>query len=117
MALWDDQRRALSEDLGQGTNNIAELTAILRALELAADLDRPLRLYTDSQYCIGILTKGWKAKANQALVSEIRSKLAERRDVQIFYVPGHQGVTLNEQADAIAVQAVQSRKSAGWVSR
>ncbi len=117
VALWDDQRRELSEYLGQGTNNIAELTAILRALELAAELDRPLRLYTDSQYSIGILTKGWKAKANQALVAEIRGKLAQRSDVRIFYVPGHQGVTLNEAADELAVQAVQARKSSGWIRR
>lgn len=117
VALWDEQRRELSEYLGQGTNNIAELTAILRALELVAELDRPLRLYTDSQYAIGILTKGWKAKANQALVAEIRAKLAQHSDVRIFYVPGHQGVTLNEAADALAVQAVESRKSSGWIKR
>lgn len=117
IALFDDQRRELSEYLGQGTNNIAELTAILRALELAAELDRPMRLYTDSQYAIGILTKGWKAKANQALVADIRGKLARHPDVRIAYVPGHQGFTLNEVADALAVQAVQSRKSTGWISR
>src|SRR6185295_9318442 len=54
--------------LGTATNNIAELTAIQLALE-ALPPDAPgAVIHTDSQYAIGILTKGWKPKANQELV-------------------------------------------------
>lgn len=117
VALFGTHRRELSEYLGEATNNIAELTAILRALDLAKELGRPLRLYTDSQYSIGILTQGWKAKANQELVHEIRRALAAHPDARLFHVRGHQGVTLNEEADRLAVQAVQTRQSTGWVER
>ena len=65
IARWDDQQSELSEFIGDATNNIAELTAVLRAVELAQELGRPLRLYTDSQYSIGVLVRGWKAKANK----------------------------------------------------
>lgn len=116
VARWDDQQRELSEFIGDATNNIAELTAVLRAVELAHELDRPLRLYTDSQYSIGVLTKGWKAKANKVLVAEVREALSRHRDAQLFHVRGHEGVTLNEHADELAVRAVQDRKSTGWVS-
>ncbi|MFI5309390.1 MAG: ribonuclease HI, partial [Polyangiales bacterium] len=96
-------RRELSHFLGEGTNNIAELQAIELALDEIADHDRPVRIYTDSQYAIGVLSKGWKAKANVELVKRVRGRLAARKDVQFHYVRGHSGVPLNERADALAV--------------
>ena len=72
-----DGRRELSEYLGEGTNNIAELTAILRAAEAVDDPSRPVRIYTDSSYAIGLLKKGWKAKANKDLVARVHD--ARRR--------------------------------------
>jgi ribonuclease HI len=108
------QRRELSEYLGTATNNIAELTAIELAVR-AAPSDRPIRVHTDSQYAIGVLTKGWKAKANQELIANLR-ELLKGRHVEIVYVPGHAGVLLNERADVLAVQAVQQRKTTPWQS-
>jgi ribonuclease HI len=117
VARFADQERELSEYIGEATNNIAELTAILRAVELASELQRPLRLYTDSQYSIGVLTKGWKAKANRELVASVREAIAGHPDTQLFHVRGHQGVMLNERADELAVRAVENRASTGWVDR
>jgi ribonuclease HI len=107
------QRRELSEFLGTATNNIAELMGVALAVQ-AAPPDRPLRVHTDSQYSIGVLTKGWKAKANQELIAKLRVQLKEHGAVEIVYVPGHAGVLLNERADALAVQAVQARRSEPW---
>jgi ribonuclease HI len=101
----------LSEYLGQATNNVAELTAIQRAIEGAPAPETPLLIHTDSQYAIGVLTKGWKAKANTALVAEIRSLLATRPRAKLIYVPGHSGVPLNERADQLAREAVERRQT------
>jgi ribonuclease HI len=98
------------EYLGTATNNIAELTAILRAAELVPP-DTAAVVHTDSQYSIGVLTKGWKAKANQELVASVKSALSTRRGWSIRYVPGHAGVPLNERADELAREAVQRRAS------
>jgi len=95
--------------LGEGTNNIAELTAVLNALELTPAAE-PLVLHTDSQYAIGVLTKGWKAKANVALVERIRGALRGRK-VRFVYVPGHAGVPMNERADELAREAIKTRRS------
>jgi len=116
VALWADQRRELSEYIGEATNNIAELTGILRAAELATELGRPLRLYTDSTYSIGVLTQGWKVRANKELVAKVRQALDAHPDAKLFHVRGHQGVRLNEEADGLAVRAVQDKASTGWVS-
>ncbi len=116
VALWADERRELSEYIGEATNNIAELTGILRAAELATELGRPLRLYTDSTYSIGVLTQGWKVRANKELVAKVRQVLDAHPDTKLFHVRGHQGVRLNEEADGLAVRAVQDKASTGWVS-
>ncbi len=109
-----DQWSELSEYLGQGTNNIAELTAIQRAAEELRGSAKPVRIYTDSRYSIGVLTEGWKAKKNPELVASVKKALAGVPDVQLHYVPGHAGVALNEHADELAREAVSSRGSSGW---
>ncbi len=59
-----------------------------------------------------MLTKGWKAKANQDLVQKVKTALEGRRPKpKLHYVPGHSGVALNEIADALARTAVETRGS------
>jgi ribonuclease HI len=106
----DGLRTEISEYLGHATNNIAELTAVLRALELVPP-DRPLVVHTDSQYSIGVLQKGWKAKANVELVETIKQRLASHGATRLVYTPGHAGVALNERADSLARMAVSTRSS------
>jgi ribonuclease HI len=113
VVLWDKQKKELSEYLGVGTNNIAELTAIDRGLDIAEESaparDRPVRVYTDSAYSIGVLSMGWKAKANQELVASIRAHLAKFTDVTFVKVAGHAGIPENERCDELARQAVETR--------
>jgi ribonuclease HI len=96
------------EYLGEATNNVAELTAILRALEWIPASAGHIVVHTDSKYAIGVLTKGWKAKVNQELIARAR-RLVQERGAQLRYVPGHEGVPLNERADELARGAITSR--------
>ncbi|HWL87708.1 MAG TPA: ribonuclease H [Polyangiaceae bacterium] len=96
------------ESLGIGTNNVAELTAILRAVEAVPKSASEVIIHTDSQYAIGVITKGWRPKANQQLIADIKSALSERKGVRFVYVPGHAGVPLNERADALAREAIRT---------
>ncbi len=106
------EREEAGEFLGTGTNNIAELVAIERGLALAAKRvadndDRPVRVYSDSSYAIGLLEKGWKAKANQELVARVRRKLAAfPAAVEFVKVAGHAGIAENERCDELGRQAI-----------
>jgi len=113
--LWGDRRSELSEYLGEATNNIAELTAILRVADQVRELGCPLRLYTDSGYAIGVLSRGWKAKANKDLVARVRAALSRLPEVSLMHVRGHAGVPLNERADELARQAIEQRAGGRWV--
>ncbi|MEP6654467.1 MAG: ribonuclease H [Myxococcales bacterium] len=108
---WRDE---ISEYLGIGTNNIAELVAIERGLEASlkriATTARRVQVHTDSSYAIGLLGKGWKAKANQELVQRIRGKLtAYPAAVEFVKVAGHAGIPENERCDELARLAVERR--------
>jgi len=106
------EREEAGEFLGVGTNNIAELVAIERGLALATkrvvtNPERRVRVYSDSSYAIGLLEKGWKAKANQELVARIRRKLtAFPAAVEFVKVAGHAGVPENERCDELGRQAI-----------
>ena len=98
------------EYLGEATNNVAELTAILRAVEWLPPPASGIVVHTDSQYAIGVLQKGWRAKVNQELVARTK-RVVEERHARLVYVPGHSGVPLNERADELAREAIVRRRT------
>ena len=100
------QTKELSEFLGHGTNQIAELTAILRGLQEIGDRSRPVVVYSDSAYSIGLLTQNWKAKANVELVGKLRALCAMFPDLRFVKVAGHAGIALNERVDQLAGAAI-----------
>jgi ribonuclease HI len=114
VVLANGKRREHGEYLGVGTNNIAELVAIERGLSLSGetqeDRAKVTRIHTDSSYAIGVLSMGWKAKANQELIARLRGVLAERPGVELIKVPGHSGVPENERCDQLAREAVIRRR-------
>jgi ribonuclease HI len=100
------RHRELSEYLGMGTNNIAELMAIFRGLEEVADRARTVIVYSDSAYSIGLLSKNWKAKANVELVDKLRKLTRQFTDLRFVKVAGHAGIALNERVDELARGAI-----------
>jgi len=101
--------REISEYLGDATNNIAELTAILRGLQAVSDRKRPVIVYSDSQYSIGLLSQNWKAKKNVELVDELRALTRTFSDLRFVKVAGHAGIPLNERVDQLATGAIGHR--------
>lgn len=103
----------ISEYIGEATNNVAELKAILRALTDLGEDEREARihLYTDSGWSLGVLIGGWKAKKNVAIIDEIKAKLPEFPNLEMLKVRGHAGVEGNEAADALATKAVRIEDS------
>ena len=102
--------RHVSESLGHGTNNIAELTAILRALRMVKNPEIPVVVYTDSQYALGVLSLGWKAKQNRVLVEDIRREMQRFREVRFVKVAGHADIHLNNMADELARDSIRKER-------
>jgi ribonuclease HI len=106
-----------SRALGRATNNIGELTAIDMALEVlereGVATDARVAVFTDSTYAIGVLTKGWKAKANVELIADLKARLRAWRNAEVHWVAGHVGVAENERADALAREGVEQSRRGG----
>ena len=98
----------------RGTNNLGELTAILRLLEATAETGEDLHILADSQYAINVVSKwrlGWKKRGwtkadkkpikNLELIQEI-DRAMEGRRVTFEWVKGHAGHHMNERADDLA---------------
>ena len=98
----------------KGTNNLGELTAILRLLEATAQTGEELHILADSQYAINVVSKwrlGWKKRGwtkadkkpikNLELIQEI-DRAMKGRHVTFEWVKGHAGHRMNERADDLA---------------
>ncbi len=96
------------EYLGKTTNNVAELTAILRALQSIVEKKRDVTIYSDSNYSIGVITGRMKAKKNIALISEIRHEASQFLKLRFRKVAAHSGIHYNELVDQLATRARKS---------
>lgn len=119
-AWVNHQGTSLSGGAATGTNQIAELRAVLEAI-LAHPGDEPLFIESDSLYAIkcasewisGWRLNGWRtstggAVKNVDLIKQIDRAIATRPGpVRFRWVRGHVGNYYNEQADALAGAAAR----------
>ena len=105
---FGNHEKEISEYIGVATNNIAELKAIQAGLDALKRTALPVQIFTDSRYAYGVLTLGWKVKANRELVESIKKTMKKFKDVKIIKVKGHAGHAENERADALATSAVKT---------
>lgn len=103
---FGEKIRQVSQRLGHGTNNIAELTAILKGLQMVKKPEVPVVVYTDSQYALGVLTLGWKARENRMLIGQIVEEMKRFRNLRFVKVEGHADVSLNNLADRLARESI-----------
>jgi ribonuclease HI len=85
--------------------------AILRGLEMVEGRDAPVVVMSDSEYGLGLLTKGWKPKKNQELVATLRTVVARFPRLSFVKVAGHAGIPGNERADVLARRAIETRST------
>lgn len=108
VALYKNRRqvKTLSEYIGKGTNNIAEYTAVLRALEAAKEMGEcEVEIRSDSELLIMQMNGKYKVKAPH--LKQLKRKidsLGKEMQVKFRWVPREQ----NEAADLLSKQAIQS---------
>ena len=103
---------SISEYLGIQTNNVAEYTGTLRALELAREMGaREVHLLLDSKLIVEQLTGRWRVKDAKLipLWTSCRRTLAGFDRWSAVHVPRAQ----NSVADALANQAIDRVNAGG----
>ncbi|KAL9632811.1 MAG: hypothetical protein Q9164_005086 [Protoblastenia rupestris] len=121
-----NDKRNVSETLpgAKQTNQRAELTAILRALEIVPR-NRDAAIITDSKYAIDCVTNwyinwrrnGWKNSAGKAvenkdIIENVLAKIEERDRLRVQtnfeWIKGHSANEGNVQADKLAVDGARN---------
>jgi ribonuclease HI len=107
--------------IGVQTNQVAELTAAIEGLSRVPEGAR-VELVSDSQYTLKGLTEwragwernGWRTASKEPVKNlELWKRLyalADKRKVTTRWVKGHSGDVLNERADSLANQAMDTRE-------
>ncbi len=90
--------------LEHATNNVAEMTAVLKAMELTPP-SSDLEIVTDSKLVIGWFTRGWKINNNK--IREIKNNcdiLRNDKDLKVSFkkTKGHASDQWNNRVDALA---------------
>jgi ribonuclease HI len=109
-----------------GTNNTAELNALLQALTLARteiQANRTVQVRSDSSYGLNAVTKwaaGWKKRGWRKVDGEIKNLEVIQAlyalyqeiedDVKLQHISAHVGIEGNELADRMAMLAVERRE-------
>lgn len=101
--IYNNTIREIGKPISPTTNNRAELTAIVEGLSsLKSASTTEVTVYTDSQLVVGFISKGWKAKVNVHLVSQMQRVVSKCKKVKVEKVKGHSGNKHNTRADQLA---------------
>ena len=99
---WNKPRTMISENIGNNTNNAAEISAIWRGMQEVPDLQRPLRIRSDSEFALGAISLNWGITKNVDLIHHTRKDFKLRKQVTFEHIKGHSGIEQNELCDRLA---------------
>lgn len=116
--MENGERREFSGGYRLTTNNRMELMGCIVALRKIKDTAKSISLYSDSQYVVNGITKGWarnwrqrgwlKADKQPAVNPDLWAELLELTEglkIDFRWVKGHAGNEFNERCDQLAVSS------------
>lgn len=119
--MYGNKQKELSAGYQLTTNNRMELLAVIAGLKALKKNDIPIVIYSDSQYVINTVTKGWLekwvrtdfkgGKKNKDLWMEYY-ELAKKFNIRFVWVKGHASNPHNNRCDELATKAADSKQLA-----
>jgi ribonuclease HI len=106
-------RKEFSEGFKYTTNNRMELLAVIKGIELLKGEGHKVTIYSDSQYVVNAVTKGWlqnwikknfDGKKNADLWMRYY-RVSRNHNIQFVWVKGHADNPFNNRCDELAVSA------------
>jgi ribonuclease HI len=112
--MYGNHKKEIAVGYRHTTNNRMELLAVITALETLKKSDIPITIYSDSQYVINSVQKGWLntwvatnfkgGKKNKDLWLRYY-KLSRHLTVSFVWVKGHASNVWNNRCDELATGA------------
>lgn len=118
LLMWGNHRKELSKGYRLTTNNRMELMAVIAGLEAIKKNELPVTVYSDSQYVVNSVEKGWLktwiktdftgGKKNKDLWKHYH-ELAKNFTVKFVWVKGHANHPHNNRCDELATSAADGK--------
>ena len=118
LLMWGDKVKELSQGFRKTTNNRMELWAVIAGLEQLKRTDLPIVIYSDSQYVVNAIEKGWLngwitnnfkgGKKNPDLWRKYY-ELSRSYRIRFVWVKGHADNPYNNRCDELATRAADGR--------
>lgn len=115
--LWGNTKKELSDGYKLTTNNRMELLAVIKALEALTRDGLEIDIYTDSQYVVDAVEKGWvfnwerkrfQGKKNPDLWMKFLP-LYRKHKIKFYWVKGHADNMWNNRCDYLATNAADGQ--------
>ncbi|QJI52379.1 ribonuclease H [Psychrobacillus phage Perkons] len=116
---YNDQHKELYGGEKEYSNNVMELTSVIKALESIKTTHIPIEINVDSAYVLNGMSSwihnwiknGWRTSnkkpvANKELWIKLNDLIKEQSSVTFVKVKAHVGIELNELADQLANKAM-----------
>ena len=104
-----------SKSIKNTTNNRCELYAVIKALQSIAKSVNELIIYSDSQYVVCSINKGWQRKKNLDLWKSFDRMFNKAKNhcksITFEWVKGHADCEWNNLCDKLAVEASHEYES------
>lgn len=84
------------------TNNVMEMTAVLRAMKSITDKSIPVEVFSDSKYVVETLNGNFQIKKNTELWQELMAEKDKFADIRFVWVKGHDKNKHNNDVDRVA---------------
>lgn len=115
--MWKGNTKELSAGFAHTTNNRMELMAVIAGLEALKKNGVKIKIYSDSQYVVNSVEKGWLkkwiatdfkgGKKNKDLWLRF-DELAGKHQIKFHWVKGHASNPHNNRCDELATMAADS---------
>ena len=116
--MFGSHHKELSKGFRHTTNNRMELWAIIAGLEAITKKDIPVTIYSDSQYVVNAINKGWLntwmktnfkgGKKNADLWKKYHA-IAKNFAITINWVKGHADNPFNNRCDELATATADGK--------
>lgn len=116
--LWGNHKKELSQGYKHTTNNRMELMGVIAGLEAIKKMEVPVIVYSDSQYIVNAVEKGWlknwiktdfKGGKKNADLWKRYHALAKNFSIKFVWVKGHADNPYNNQCDLLATTAADGK--------
>lgn len=118
LLMYGKHIKELSGGFKKTTNNRMELMAVIEGLKALKTADLPVTVYSDSQYVVNAVTKGWLTnwirtdfkggKKNKDLWIAYH-QLAKKFQIKFVWVKGHADNPYNNRCDVLATTAADGK--------